>query len=209
MALLVTVAAFLISICLSRSFTKRIGQLEQSMRQVVSALAAFYKVSLSNGEDQIPIQEELRRAWMYLAILDYRFADRIRTEWDIAPEIEDCPIVKIVLQPQIENASCSVQFLTIWAAVCIIRMNFCVFVRENEDLAGQAVRLPAPNGIPARQKNRNNTLNEVIAMDSSLSYTGSRPYIFISYSHANLDQILPRLRPAGTDPLHPGAELLL
>ena len=188
-ALLVTVAAFLISIGLSRSFTKRIGQLERSMRQVeegdvsvhlapgsndelgqlighfnhmvsqldqlmeekvnygvalkaqelkalqaqinphflyntldtinclalqknvpeirevVTALAAFYKISLSNGEDQIPIREEVRHARMYLAILDYRFADRIKTEWSIAPEIDDCPIVKIVLQPLIENAA--------------------------------------------------------------------------------------------------------
>ena len=187
--LLVTVAAFLISICMSNSFTKRIGQLEQSMgrveagdvsvhlasgsndelgrlighfnhmvsqldqlmeekvnygvalkaqelkalqaqinphflyntldtinclalqknvpeiRQVVTALAAFYKISLSNGEDQIPIREEVRHARMYLTILDYRFADRIKTQWSIAPEIEDCPIVKIVLQPLIENAA--------------------------------------------------------------------------------------------------------
>lgn len=188
-ALLVTVAAFLISIALSRSFTKRIGQLERSMRRVeegdvtvhlapgsndelgqlighfnhmvsqldqlmeekvnygvtlkaqelkalqaqinphflyntldtinclalqknvpeirdvVTALAAFYKISLSNGEDQIPIREEVRHAKMYLTILDYRFADRIKTEWSIAPGIEDCPIVKIVLQPLIENAA--------------------------------------------------------------------------------------------------------
>ena len=187
--LLVTVAAFFISIWLSRSFTHRIGQLERSMRQVeegdvsvhldsgssdelgqlighfnhmvsqldqlmeekvnygvalkaqelkalqaqinphflyntldtinclalqkdvpeirqvVTALAAFYKISLSNGEDQIPIRDEVRHAKMYLTILDYRFADRIVTKWDIAPEIEDCPIVKIVLQPLIENAA--------------------------------------------------------------------------------------------------------
>ena len=76
----------------------------QEIRDVVSALAAFYKISLSNGEDEIPIREEIRHAKMYLTILDYRFSSRVETEWDVDPELEERYIVKTILQPIIENA---------------------------------------------------------------------------------------------------------
>lgn len=33
-----------------------------------------------------------------------RFEDRIHVEWDIEEKVKDCQIIKIVLQPLIENA---------------------------------------------------------------------------------------------------------
>lgn len=71
---------------------------------VVSALATFYKISLSRGNDQIPIRDEVMHAKMYVKIQNSRFSGRIQESWDIAPEIEELLIIKIVLQPIIENA---------------------------------------------------------------------------------------------------------
>lgn len=71
---------------------------------VVSSLAAFYRISLSKGRDQIPIRDEVRHARAYLEIQNARFEDRINTIWEIDPEIESFSIVKTVLQPIIENA---------------------------------------------------------------------------------------------------------
>lgn len=72
--------------------------------ELVAALASFYRISLSRGQDTIPICDEVRHAQMYLRIQGSRFQNQICDEWDIAPEIEACPIIKIVLQPIIENA---------------------------------------------------------------------------------------------------------
>lgn len=71
---------------------------------LVSALAAFYKISLSKGRDIISIHDEIIHAQMYLCIQDYRFKNQIHTRWDISPEIEEMYIIKIVLQPIVENA---------------------------------------------------------------------------------------------------------
>ncbi len=72
---------------------------------LVSSLAGFYRISLSKGREQISIRDEVTHAKMYLNILDSRFPGQIRTTWDIPPEIEDLRIIKIVLQPIIENAA--------------------------------------------------------------------------------------------------------
>lgn len=72
---------------------------------IVSALAAFYKISLSKGKDRIRIREEISHAQMYIKILDSRFPGKIQAYWDIAPEIENLQTIKIILQPIIENAA--------------------------------------------------------------------------------------------------------
>lgn len=74
------------------------------IRELVNALATFYKISLSKGEDRISIEDEILHAKMYARIQSYRFANQIHVSWDIAPEILDRKIIKIVLQPIIENA---------------------------------------------------------------------------------------------------------
>lgn len=72
---------------------------------IVSALASFYRVSLSKGKEHICIREEISHAQMYMKILDSRFPGKIKTIWEISPEIEDLQTIKIILQPILENAA--------------------------------------------------------------------------------------------------------
>ena len=72
--------------------------------RMVSALARFYKLSLSRGREVISIEDELQHARLYIQIQNMRFEDRIHVEWDIEEKVKDCQIIKIVLQPLIENA---------------------------------------------------------------------------------------------------------
>lgn len=71
---------------------------------VVSSLAAFYRISLSKGADQIPIRDEIRHAKAYLKIQNARFEDRIKSFWEVDPSLEQLLMIKIILQPIIENA---------------------------------------------------------------------------------------------------------
>lgn len=72
--------------------------------RMVNALAQFYKISLSKGREVISIREELKHASLYLQLQNMRFEDRIHVCWEIEEEICGCSIIKIVLQPLIENA---------------------------------------------------------------------------------------------------------
>lgn len=72
--------------------------------KMVNALAQFYRLSLSRGREVIPLADELKHARLYVEIQNMRFENRIHVEWDVAPDTEQCLIIKIILQPIIENA---------------------------------------------------------------------------------------------------------
>lgn len=72
--------------------------------RTVNALARFYKISLSRGRETISIREELDHARLYVQIQNMRFENRIHVDWEIEEDVLDCRIIKIVLQPILENA---------------------------------------------------------------------------------------------------------
>lgn len=71
---------------------------------MVNALGQFYRLSLSSGREVITLAEELRHAKLYVEIQNLRFENRVSAEWDMDPSADCCQIIKIVLQPIIENA---------------------------------------------------------------------------------------------------------
>lgn len=77
-----------------------IGEVEKA----ISSLAEFYRLSLSNGDDEIPIQDELNRISTYVQIQNIRFSGGINLVIDIDEEISNCPILKLILQPFVENS---------------------------------------------------------------------------------------------------------
>lgn len=72
--------------------------------RMVGALGKFYRLSLSKGREVISLSEELQHAKLYVQIQNMRFENRVLTEWDTDPSADRCQIIKIVLQPIIENA---------------------------------------------------------------------------------------------------------
>lgn len=72
--------------------------------RMVNALGQFYRLSLSNGREVISLFEELRHARLYVEIQNLRFENRVTAEWDTDTSVDSCQIIKIVLQPLIENA---------------------------------------------------------------------------------------------------------
>lgn len=72
--------------------------------QLTSALSNFFRISLSSGADWIPISQEKKHIEGYLRIQQTRYRDILRYEIDIPDEIGDRYILKLLLQPLVENA---------------------------------------------------------------------------------------------------------
>jgi two-component system sensor histidine kinase YesM len=72
--------------------------------RMVKSLALFYRAILSEGRNVISIQEEIENVKHYLVIQKIRYGDKFDYFIDIAPEINDKSVVKLVIQPLIENA---------------------------------------------------------------------------------------------------------
>lgn len=76
----------------------------QSVVTMVSALARFFRLSISGGHDLITIADELRHAENYLIIQSIRYKDRFDYTFEADDAVLTCRTVKIVLQPILENA---------------------------------------------------------------------------------------------------------
>ena len=68
------------------------------------ALARFYKLSLGHGEDVVTIQSELDHVAAYVEIQNMRFGHRIHLDIRVPEMLRGCPVLKILLQPLVENA---------------------------------------------------------------------------------------------------------
>ena len=71
---------------------------------LTSALSDFFRISLSSGADWIPISQERKHIEGYLRIQQTRYRDILRYEIDIPEEIGHYYILKLLLQPLVENA---------------------------------------------------------------------------------------------------------
>ena len=72
--------------------------------RMVRSLGQFYRASLSHGKEVIPLADEIRHARLYMEIQNMRFDNRLQTEWQLDESAGLCQVIKIILQPLIENA---------------------------------------------------------------------------------------------------------
>jgi len=76
----------------------------QEIRTLVTALSRFYKLSLGKGEDTVPLRDELEHARTYVQIQNMRYESAIMLVMDIPPDLNECRVLKLVLQPLVENS---------------------------------------------------------------------------------------------------------
>ncbi|CAH1208391.1 hypothetical protein PAECIP111892_03101 [Paenibacillus auburnensis] len=72
--------------------------------KLVKTLAVFYKLSLSNGEEKVTLESEIRHIEAYAAIQSMRFGQGIQLIFNIPYELYGLEVPKITLQPLVENA---------------------------------------------------------------------------------------------------------
>ncbi|MEK3731526.1 sensor histidine kinase [Paenibacillus sp. FSL M8-0334] len=71
---------------------------------MVESLSHLFRIGLSKGSDIIPIQDEWTHITSYLQIQKTRYRDRLHYELHLAPEAEGLYVLKLLLQPIVENA---------------------------------------------------------------------------------------------------------
>ena len=72
--------------------------------EIVSALSSFFRISLSKGMDWITIGEEVERIRSYLTIQKMRYRDILDFKIEVDEDVYENTILKLILQPLVENA---------------------------------------------------------------------------------------------------------
>ncbi|GIK39851.1 MAG: histidine kinase [Chloroflexota bacterium] len=72
--------------------------------EIVRALSSFFRIALSKGQDWITIHQEIEHVRSYLTIQKMRYRDILDYKIEVDEDILDGVILKLTLQPLVENA---------------------------------------------------------------------------------------------------------
>ena len=106
---------------------------------LVRALSRFFRVTLSKGKDWISIKEEIDHVQSYLTIQKVRYNDILDYEIDIDDSIKRGTILKLSLQPLVENA--------LYHGIKNKRSGGKITIHGELDESGQVVFTVQDNGI--------------------------------------------------------------
>lgn len=76
----------------------------EDIAKMVEALSETFKLSLNKGSNMICVEDELDHIRAYMTIQNMRFNNRFQLKIDVAEDIYKVKILKLILEPFIENA---------------------------------------------------------------------------------------------------------
>jgi len=115
--------------------------------RTIGTLSQLIQLSLNMNDRLVPIQVEVEHANLYLRMMNIRYKDKIKVVWEIPEEMMSMVIVKLSIQPLLENAilhgihpSRRQGIITIAGAIEADRMTVLISdngVGMDEDLVGK------------------------------------------------------------------------
>ena len=80
------------------------GKRHEEVVEMITALSSFLRMGLNNGRDFITVRGEEEHIKSYLQIQHFRYGDIMDYEIDVEEEIKEYSMLKLTLQPIVENA---------------------------------------------------------------------------------------------------------
>lgn len=71
---------------------------------MITSLTTLFRISLSKGKEMIPLKEEIKHVESYLTIQMARYEGKFDYILSDDRELRDCKVIKLILQPIVENA---------------------------------------------------------------------------------------------------------
>lgn len=72
--------------------------------KLVQALSNMFRLSLNSGQEMTTVEREMLHLKNYIIIQEMRYKGQITFNIAVDPETLDCPVIKLILQPIVENA---------------------------------------------------------------------------------------------------------
>jgi two-component system sensor histidine kinase YesM len=77
---------------------------DYKISDIIVALTKIFRYSTGSLDARVTLENELEHVRNYMMIQGYRFEGKYDFEFDIAPETLSCEILRLTLQPIVENA---------------------------------------------------------------------------------------------------------
>jgi two-component system sensor histidine kinase YesM len=76
----------------------------REIKEMVLNLSKFFRLSLNKGRETFPLRETVEHLHYYIRIQQIRFSQRVSVRYDISDDCAAIPVLKLLLQPLVENA---------------------------------------------------------------------------------------------------------
>ena len=76
----------------------------EKAERLILSLGSFFKLALSRGVDMLPLSEELNMIHYYVQVQNLGRAKSFQLETNISDELRSCKLLRMTLQPFVENA---------------------------------------------------------------------------------------------------------
>lgn len=76
----------------------------EQISEITQSLSKMLRYNIDLSKEHVRIADEMDNIRNYVLILKSRFEDQLKVEWDVDERVNDDMIVKMVLQPLLENA---------------------------------------------------------------------------------------------------------
>lgn len=77
---------------------------DQDAADMLEILGKLLRYGISDLHEEVTLGDEIHHVRNYVELLNYRYPGRFRLAIDISPELAHYPLIKLVLQPIVENA---------------------------------------------------------------------------------------------------------
>lgn len=77
---------------------------DKEVGDMLSSLGGVLEQSIGRGGTLIPLRQEIEYIDNYIELMKMKFNDKLSVEYDIADELLDQEVIKIMLQPVVENS---------------------------------------------------------------------------------------------------------
>jgi two-component system sensor histidine kinase YesM len=71
---------------------------------MIQSLSRLLRLSLETEENLVELRTELDHAQLYLEMQQLRYKDKFQVVWELDPQIAEYKVIKLILQPILENA---------------------------------------------------------------------------------------------------------
>lgn len=82
---------------------KKLGR-DNDISEMLTCFSKLIHTSLENSDTFVSLSDEIEYVRKYLYIQEKRFNDQFEVLWSIPKELENCKVIKLILQPIVENA---------------------------------------------------------------------------------------------------------
>jgi two-component system sensor histidine kinase YesM len=118
-------------------FKMYLGENDEQAANLVLSLSGLLRYALQNANTKTTVKEEIEHIRKYMSIQSARIGNKLETFIQVDEEAEQVPIIRLILQPLVENVF--VHAFANQSKMCILRIKVSLRNRKMKDEGEEAV----------------------------------------------------------------------